>query len=216
MELLLSAGSNPLAVDHRFETPLHEACKRDRSAIVCALLKHGSNVHMRNCVGDTALHVAVRFASIECVRMLLWHGGSVSMMNNHKQTPLHIMGRITVFHKALLIDQILSELLDFVEHPDVLNLRDSDGQTVLHETIAIGVTVLPSIRRLLDAGADFTMHSGRGESALDVALKSSDEETRRLGEELLRSTPTRTLHSIPMNIVLSQVTMGQHIRRSQR
>jgi hypothetical protein len=90
------------------------------------LLKNGSNVNVRDCLGATPLHLLAdvrKGESTKCGEILVEWGVDVNMKNDSKRTPLHVAslrGHITLIEKLLKAPSILVEE------------QDACGMTPLH------------------------------------------------------------------------------------
>ncbi|RPA90873.1 ankyrin, partial [Choiromyces venosus 120613-1] len=76
-DLLVSAGADVFASDHRGETILHWAAKRGFRGLVRQLVEEaGMSVDARENYGNTPLHCAVFFGQEDTVRLLLQAGAN--------------------------------------------------------------------------------------------------------------------------------------------
>jgi len=83
-------------------SPLYEASRLGREAVVRLLLKHGVAVSSTAKGGDTPLHVAALAGHLAVVAMLIDHGAEVSIKDNDGGSPLHgcvLQGHMEVHSK---------------------------------------------------------------------------------------------------------------------
>lgn len=79
----------------------------------------------------------------------------------------------TKLHIAILhnIEPAINVLISFAE-PAQLNLRNYAGQTALHLAVLLGMT--PTVRKLIDAGADINIRDNRCNTPLHLAVLNDD------------------------------------------
>lgn len=93
LELLLSHGSNPDAMDRTGLTPLMKACRHPEGLDAAyLLLSYGADVNAMSPPQNdsrTVLHYAVLSGNVNIVKMILAHGSAVRYPSDyHKSTPL--------------------------------------------------------------------------------------------------------------------------------
>jgi hypothetical protein len=85
LELLLSAGCSPLAIDKNGATPLHRAVGITKEgSLLClhSLLLHSpKSVNLRDIKGNTPLHLAITASNLLAVEILLTSGASWTLTN---------------------------------------------------------------------------------------------------------------------------------------
>jgi hypothetical protein len=113
-------------------TPLMHAAHGDSLEAARVLLKRGANVHVRTAFGYTATRYACRNA-LSTLILLLEAGGRADEADSYLQhTPLHELSASVLWHP-----QILITILSLPYMKDVINLKDSYGQTALDCAYAI-------------------------------------------------------------------------------
>lgn len=101
VELLLSLGADPNAVDDGGHAPLYSASS---AAIVRALVRGGANVNANGGVQRcTALHMAARFGNVEVAQALLDCGADAEAQDKKGQTPLQRAVNCRKTHVAALL-----------------------------------------------------------------------------------------------------------------
>lgn len=181
--LLLEHGASVSAKGDKHETPLHIAAKRGLKDILRRLLEYVKNsmdvINVQRLDGCSALHLAIaNGASGDVVTLLLEHGASVSAIDSDGETALHIAAEKGT-------DEDMHQLLTYVKQTPILNIgRHQDGLTALH--LAIERRQIGKVRMLYQSGADFSVRSHDGNSALDIALLSVNKEIESIGHEVRR------------------------------
>lgn len=152
--------SNPNCVDNRGWTALHESAANDCTETAAILLAHPECRKLAETFeGHTALYLACRmWCSMKTINLLL---SEVDDIANYASTemvsPLHLasqQGRIAV-----------TETL--IAHNSMINLKDFDGDTALHDAAFCGEHEIVSV--LLHAGAEPEVRNGDGYTPLHLA-----------------------------------------------
>ncbi|EQC38314.1 hypothetical protein, variant [Saprolegnia diclina VS20] len=161
-------------------TPLHEAAKYNRLPILTTLLRSGANTALRNNAGLLPIDMASAEGRAlilqtpgktvgECALHGKWNEvkrriTSRSVTNINEQfgpRDWTLLSYAAWYNQGDLVDLLL-------EHPDIdVNRANMDGMTPLHE--AAKYTRLPILAALLRAGADTTLRSNSGLTAMDMA-----------------------------------------------
>ena len=139
INMLLSSGANPNAIDNDGFTPLHAAVQRNQYDIVVRLLKagakvdtaiiyakkremaelllsHKTSINNASLLND-ALHSAVATGRIDVTELLLEYGVNINSININGKTPLHQAAyykRLDIVR--LLINKAMSPL-NIENHP---------------------------------------------------------------------------------------------------
>lgn len=121
----------------------------------------------------TALHTAVEDDNVELVKILLERDGCMLSWNNRGETALHmaIKNRFIEPLKAMLTYRNPSEIID---------VRDSQGKTLLH--LAVMTEWMDGVSLLLEHGADVKTSSNQKENVLHLAAGNGNF---KMLEELL-------------------------------
>ena len=190
--LLLAAEACVSIKDYKNVTSLHRAARKGDVNSMRLLLNHvkqTSDLNTQRYDGRTPLHLALMnrlahpAATDELVALLLDAGASAVAPDDHNETPLHIAARSGSVTTIRL-------LLRHVKQTSELNIREwRDGSTALH--LAIRAISLAKVEMLLERGADLTLRSKDGCSALQLALESEDGGIRKLATDFVRANEWR-------------------------
>eukprot|EP00026_Physarum_polycephalum_P007239 Phypoly_transcript_07297.p1 GENE.Phypoly_transcript_07297~~Phypoly_transcript_07297.p1 ORF type:complete len:550 (+),score=72.44 Phypoly_transcript_07297:113-1651(+) len=162
VELLLSKGANPNALDLNNATPLHLAASSDSIEVVEILAKV-SNLNAPNSFGASPLHDAVFQGKLELAKILLKNGASVDLHDNDGLLPIH-----TVCRSAS--PNAMDVLALLIQYGSDVNGRDSTGRTPLQMCAVKKERGKELAEVLLYHGADLTIENAQGWNALHVAL----------------------------------------------
>ena len=204
--LLDSDPQAVLARDGQSQTPLHVAAGRGHRDMALLLLDRGANVQgpALDCRW-TPLALAAYRGHLGVVQLLVERGADLSEAGGN---PLHFAGQRG--HKAIctylveqgavdgLIDPPVAEVLELFRaaysfdaarvrqllnvHPELVNRRDRNGRTPLHEAATFGDRA--TVKVLLESGADPAARDERGQTPLDRARM----HRKRLVAELLETS----------------------------
>jgi ankyrin repeat protein len=209
VELLLTAGAQPLAIEPRMgATALHKAAQSGNADIICMLLAAGAFIDQQSpSLGNTALMDAVLQKQEEAVRQLLARGAKTTLRNHWQQTALElayedgleVVARVIVGHEqALAATACAQPLMGAVKSGDVdevrrllaagtdVNVRTpvvggfDDDYTALGLAARDGHTEIAHV--LLEAGADVRRSVGlmKGTAIHDAAYFGRADIIRRL------------------------------------
>jgi len=137
-------------------TPLLLASKKGSSESVEILIKAGASIDDDDHKGQTALWYASRDNHYECMKLLLSAGAEVNKGDNTNYTPLMAASSLGPDGAIILLD----------EGADV-NATDNAGYTALMHACMNGK--LSSVKILIATGANVTMTSRDGDSALSLS-----------------------------------------------
>ena len=200
---LLEEDATLIAVrDAKNLTPLHVAASRGQSAVAQLLIDHGADVHGR---GEDSVWTPLVFAAyrghFEVAKVLIENGAGVTADEGN---PIHYSGqrkhkgicRLLVEHGAIddLIESDDSDVLNLfraaysydsetvkeilARRPELVDCRDKDGRTALHEACTHGDT--KTVRALLKCGADVTIKDTNGQTPADRAAAHNQHAVTKI------------------------------------
>ncbi|XP_034937894.1 ankyrin-1-like [Chelonus insularis] len=207
VKFLLENHDNPNATNQHGETALHLICSRKSATtlqIIQLLLKHNADINAVNNIGWSPLFVACISDNIAAVKSLLENHANPNLTDQDGETPLHRLC-LSKFEKKLTIMQLLlkhnadinavnnigwsslfvaciSENIAAVEsllenHANP-NVRDREGQTVLHFICSSeSETTLQIIQLLLKHNADIEAVDAKGWTPLSDACYNGNDKT---------------------------------------
>ncbi|KAJ4444209.1 hypothetical protein ANN_06000 [Periplaneta americana] len=177
------SGCTPmhLAVSLRLQEPLkallHCYIDRDSEADSSASRSNSAEanpVDERDSSGNTSLHYAISTQWFAGVEIFLEAGADVCEKNSDGATSLHLAAQSGNL-------DILEEILNISDSRRILNSRDNRGESPLFQAVSSGN--MPCVKRLLEAGADFTCTLDGNMTVLHRAAEGNHPEVL---EELLR------------------------------
>ncbi|CAG9973273.1 unnamed protein product [Clonostachys byssicola] len=161
LDVLVSLGLDPQAVDSAGDTLLHELAERARAT---SNLDHG-------------------YSMVDCWRKLVANGLDVDQKNHAGRTALHILSATDA--SWLTTEPGRPAPIDFViSKTSNIDSPDEDGITPLHLAAAGSVS---NTAKLLEAGADPTLATHEGLTALHLACRARQGNTVGLLIRSLRS-----------------------------
>lgn len=161
-EILLKKGVQKQSRDNEGHTVLHTAALNGDKDIVCLLLQHNISL-LEKCGNEqTVLHLAAQNDHDKVARLLLEHNG-VDKQAKDKigRTPFHIAA-------AHHVDVIQL----FLDHKVEKEIRDNEGNTVLHLATASGRE--GNVKLLIDNGFNTDAINNAGESPLHIACSQGN------------------------------------------
>ena len=190
-------------------TPLHIAASRGQSAVAQLLIDHGADVQSDDDGEWSPLVFAAYRGHADVAKVLIENGAGVTSEDGN---PIHYAGqrkhkvicRLLVEHGAIdgLLDSDDSDVLQvfraaysydsetikeiLVRRPELVDFKDRDGRTALHEACTNGDT--KSVRELLKSGADVTIRDANGQTAADRAAAHKQHAVTKLLSKRLGAT----------------------------
>ncbi|KAL8169746.1 UNVERIFIED_CONTAM: Palmitoyltransferase zdhhc13 [Gekko kuhli] len=143
-------------------TPLHWAVRQGHLSMVILLLKFGADPALIDGEGYSSLHLAVLFQHMPIIAYLISYGQSVDTADHNGQTPL-----ILAAHKVLGLEPTRF-LLKF--NPSLNAVDNIEKNTALH--CAIGAGNVSAVDLLLEAGSSLDIRNIKGDTPLDLALRT--------------------------------------------
>ncbi|KAM6154743.1 LOW QUALITY PROTEIN: B-cell lymphoma 3 protein [Erethizon dorsatum] len=177
VQLLVTAGASPMALDRHGQTAAHLACEHRSPTCLQALLDSAApgsvDLEARNYDGLTALHVAVNTKCHQAVLLLLERGADIDAVDIKS-------GRSPLIHAVENNSLSMVQLL--LQHGANVNAQMYSGSSALHS--ASGRGLLPLVRTLVRSGADSGLKNCHNDTPLMVA------RSRRV-IDILRGKATR-------------------------
>src|SRR6266702_4446750 len=144
------------------------------------LLEHGADVNCQQNDLCTPLHLAARYGELKVAQVLLEHGADVDSRDNMGKTPLHLLFKSSVrdYDDIPYYDDIpdYDNIPDFarllLEHGTDVNIRDEDGNTLLH--LLLNLWIYKFARILLELGADVSVENNMGKTPLHLLFEDDD------------------------------------------
>ena len=162
------------------QSALHLACVQGNAACVKLLLARRADHSLRDLKLRTPLHLACIAGSLDCISLLVESGASLQVLDASSRTPFHELacrGHVTLLRRLLTAigwqadaapvgaavtnsvqsattgsDALNASSTGSVDRLLLLNQRDAEGWTALHDAAAHGK--LEVVQLLLAAGAD--------------------------------------------------------------
>ncbi len=178
--LLLEKGADINTVDNTGVSPLIAAASVDDAAVAKLLLAKGAAVNTRATgVGQsaTALMGAAYNGNAELTRLLLERHADLELISSDRAGTVKNgavqFGNVTALHMGTASGSVdtVRQLLDAGAKVDPLDVR---GMTPLMWSVSTDRPQPRVVRMLLDKGADASIRSNVGESAVDWARKFND------------------------------------------
>ena len=165
VRVLLQAGADPGITSENGNTAIHLAAAIGQVDIMKDILRLHSNANLLNAKGGTsqatALTYAVDKSHVDISRVLLRAGADPSIVDMNGNSALHIAA-------ARGEVNIVKDILELSSGKNLLNARGGSWQgTPL--ACAVDESQTDVVHLLLDAGADPTILTGKGSSALHLA-----------------------------------------------
>jgi len=157
LDLLLTKGANPNALDAGGQTPLALAAGAGRLDAVRRLLAAGADPLAKDHRDSTALMAAAEQGRLEVMRLLLARGAAPNGRRSDGATPL----LLAVLHGSAEPVRLL------LRSGANLNARGPQNRTPLISAILAGKTAMAAL--LIQAGADVHARSDDGDTALQLA-----------------------------------------------
>eukprot|EP01017_Pseudomicrothorax_dubius_P022728 TRINITY_DN2455_c0_g1_i2.p1 TRINITY_DN2455_c0_g1~~TRINITY_DN2455_c0_g1_i2.p1 ORF type:complete len:387 (-),score=133.21 TRINITY_DN2455_c0_g1_i2:61-1173(-) len=162
------------------KVPLHYAVQANTTSIIKLLLDNGADPNLKSEEDGTPLHFAISEMCYENALFLIEQKqNSFSETNSAQESPLHLAVRLGA---GGVVEKILQRLKDSSpgEANEILNQRNKDGNTILHESQVHGKTTIYDLllRVGVPLGLDAEARNKKGETAevLKVAREKHERE----------------------------------------
>jgi len=133
--------------------------------ILQLLLDMGADIDTRNADGETALLEAVYNDHLSYVKILIRRGADTTIPTSYSRNVLHRAAWESTDSKMIKF------LLDVVETKKLIDMKDSKGDTPLHNcshsNIQSTVLQLENAKTLVQAGASLTIKNNVGETSYE-------------------------------------------------
>ncbi|KAF8455219.1 ankyrin repeat-containing domain protein [Terfezia claveryi] len=142
----------------------------------------GADINERNSYGETALLEAVSNNSLSCVKILIKRGADATISTIEGESILHRAAWRSID------SGMMKFLLEHVaETQDLVNAKDTDGDTPLHDCSRNNHIASEHARVLLRAGASITIKNNAAETPYRCARDQRRKElTKYLWSQLSR------------------------------
>jgi serine/threonine protein kinase len=184
IKLLINYGANPNLTDIKGDTALHMMntsvsqplnCLNDNFLelqILDLLVSKKADPQIKNKAGNTALHVMAKRDLFPVVKRMIGYGWKPTELNNAGESPLSITANL--YDVPVSIMQTL--LTDGKFDPKLINNRDVDGNTILHNTLRNNLgkngfknaVKIQLVKLLISSGADLNLRNNHGETSLNM------------------------------------------------
>jgi len=161
VEVLLSAGADPNAVDNTGASPLYLACESGKTDLVELLLSRGVSPNV--IAADRTklpMHAACKGRHYDLVKLLLECNADVTLRDDHGKTALHIAAADGCYE--------LVELL--LKHGSDVDISDDSGNTALHYGVKNYYSVKSVVDVLLKNKANVNTSNDSGKTPLYTAV----------------------------------------------
>jgi ankyrin repeat protein len=164
-------GVSPNSGSFRYQTtPLHISSAFGQVGGVKLLLEKGTNVNIRNEVGETPLHYATGCGNIEVMKVLLENGANVGEKGTGCRTPLQwAAGNGRIKEAKLLLD-----------YGADINQKGTNGYTALNAAVTAQPEQIEMIKFLLSKGADVNSPDAYHNTPLYTAVSRGNNELAKL------------------------------------
>ncbi|RYP53309.1 hypothetical protein DL768_001666 [Monosporascus sp. mg162] len=226
VQILLATGANPNCSDRLGITPLHYAADFGCANCLKILVEAGAKVD--GVPPKAGLKPPIWYAAekghVEAVNTLLMLGAHfVNQITTIKETLLHIAvksGSVPICESLLAAGANPNEsfstlLMAASRSPEILgclrkagadiDMRDINGETLLHKHVASGY--VPMVRFILSLGADPNLTDDSGRSPLHAAVADGDPEVapemvKRLRKKGANINAQNSLGQTPLHVAI--------------
>ncbi|AYV79547.1 MAG: ankyrin repeat protein [Faunusvirus sp.] len=162
-------------LDKNSNIPLHYALYLNNKTAVTELLKHSSNISIRDTDGNNSIHLAIKYKNTEIFKMLLedkmirLNNNLLNLQNKNGETPLHIACN---YELADIVEHLLKYKID-------INIKDHDHQlTPLIYSIVLNNNTISTL--LIQHGADINMQDYNGNTCVNYSVLEDNEHIYNL------------------------------------
>ena len=164
---VFTSGMTPTEKFELLSCRIHVAASGGHKTALQLLLDMGADINeKRSDVFDrTPLIGAVFNNHLPCVKLLIERGADATISNQNRRTVLHYAAEAGY-------EQIMKFLLDVVETRKIVDMKNSSGNTALHNCSLRSkrpVAAVEIAKLLLQAGATLTIENSRGQTSYETA-----------------------------------------------
>jgi uncharacterized protein len=165
---LLSDGVDVNGRDKSGSTPLTNAVGMNKGSIAELLLSRGADPNLKDGLGDPPLVIAAKtWKNVATIKLLMEKGADPNLAGQLDDTPLIVAAR---WGNAELVTLFLSHGAD-------VNKTGNLESTPLIVACTTGTAGrVPTVKALIDGGADVTVKTRFGVTALEAAKRNKNEE----------------------------------------
>jgi len=148
---------------------IHAAAAGGHHTALQLLLDMGADISERNSDGEPALLSAVIYNHLSCVKVLIEGGADSTILTNYGASVLHLAAWKSTN------GEMMRFLLDEAETRNLVNMKDTGGNTPLHDCSCSGrhdqssITQLENTKMLLQVGASLTIKNSGGKTPYEYA-----------------------------------------------
>ena len=203
-KLLLKRSADVNECDDEGRSALHIACNRGFSGIVTLLLKAGTNPDAKAIDGRTPLYEAVESQRLHLVQLLIDHGVDIESVGPKGDPPLHAAVSKGVTNLPML--RVL------ITGGADMNVRDTNGQTVLHAVAIKGSVEIAKV--LIESSADIEARDSRLNTPLINAARNQNMPVMQLLIDKRANLEAMTVEGMTaLNVAVFRANAGQIIRK---
>ncbi|AIF82062.1 ankyrin [endosymbiont of Acanthamoeba sp. UWC8] len=147
-------------------------------------------INLRNDNGHTVLHLAAIYGETKLIKILLQKGADINAKDNKGKTPQDVSKRLsdflTIKKYINLLNKIKSDTNNYTKlkvilktSPELINLRNEDGQTILHIAVLYNIHSQVEIKFLYDLKAKISIRDNEGNTPLNLAKLYDFEEAKK-------------------------------------
>ncbi len=179
-----SCNSSPLLVynysfniqDKAGNTPLHLAINKNFDDVASYLIPIYQNLAIQNKKGQTPLHLAIKNKNLKITNILITTATPIEEMPFNQRALVHKLQSDKGFEKPTLknFSSYCNPSKKSLIFEKRINTKDFKGNAPLHLAVKFGDINL--INDLLNKGANYLIRNNKNECAIDLALKSNNND----------------------------------------
>ncbi|RPB24974.1 ankyrin [Terfezia boudieri ATCC MYA-4762] len=150
---------------------IHDATRVGSKTALQLLLDMGADINERNSYGETALLEAVSNNNLSCVKILIKRGADATISTTGGESILH-----RAAWRSIGSDMMKFLLEHVAETQGLVNAKDTDGDTPLHDCSRNNHEASEHARVLLKAGASITIKNNAAKTPYRCARDQKRKE----------------------------------------